>query len=99
MWFVAKVVSEDVIQFLGGYRNKADAIVECVGQFEDNNKWIGLIEYVGEYVGECPWNEVDIVFKFGPLLRVNIEGIYPAGNYPNDIDHEQYEVYEGVVVQ
>ncbi len=95
MWFVIKVVSDDVIQFLGGYRNKADAMAESIGQLEDNKKWIGIIEYIGE----CPWNAVDIVFKFGPLLRVKIEGVYPAGNYPNNIDHEQYEVYEGVVIQ
>ena len=95
MWFVTKVVSEDVIQFIGGFINKADAIVECVGQLEDNKKWIGIIEYIGE----CPWNVVDIVFKFGPLLRVKIEGVYPAGNYPNNLDHEQYEVYEGVNIQ
>lgn len=93
MWFIAKVVSKDVVQFIKGFHNKEVAVLELSELVKDNKKWLGLIEYIGN----CPNGLVDIVFKFGPLLRVEIAAVYPSGQVPDINDN--YEVYEGVIVE
>lgn len=93
MWFVTRVCSEDVVQFLAGFYNKNNAVVFALNLIEDDRRWIGLVEYNGE----CQAGWVDIVFKFGPLLRVQITGVYPAGLAPQNLIND-LEVYEEVLL-
>lgn len=94
MWFVTRVVSEDVVQFLGGFHNKNNAVVFAMSLIEDNRKWLGLVEYEGE----CQAGWVDVVFKFGPLLRVQIVGVYPVGQAPQNLIND-LEIYEEVILE
>ncbi len=94
MWFVTRVCSEDVVQFLGGFFNKNNAVVFALNLIEDDRRWIGLVEYNGE----CQAGWVDVAFKFGPLLRVQITGVYPVGLAPQNLIND-LEVYEEVLLQ